>query len=478
MKETAHYLPQDMEEFIGNPLVEALPMLEEPTLYPKLLLVCPPYSEEDRRRPAALRLIRLQRLAELHIPTKEDTLLLLGINRCLRWGYANRNPMEDDIIAKAYKERNIGRTSEIKKYMRSINAPIYGFPVLGISGVGKTTSVHNVLSLFPQVIEHVSYQGKEFKKKQLVWLKVDCPADGTQKGLCSAILRGIDEALGSQYTEEILRNRMSKDVLLGKVSELVRALYLGIIVIDDIQNLCGTKGSVSRELLNFMVSLANSLKIPVIMVGTPRILELLQKEFQQAKRASGEGEIRMELMEKESQEWQRFIKILWKYQYTGNRVNLTDRMENAFYEESVGNPFIASTLYKVVQDDAIISRKETFTVRDIHRVANDKMGITSKMRHDMLKGIDVELNRYRHLWSAERINDPDLDKKQQNASRSTIDSYAELMTELAAKLEGTGINMASSRSFARQAMAAYPTEKNIGILLGYAMELYKASGTE
>ena len=108
----------------------------------------------------------------------------------------------------------------------------------------------------------------------------------------------------------------------------------------------------------------------------------------------------MDLMSDDSPEWKRFIKAIWRYQYTSEKVNLTAKMEDVFYAESVGNPFIASTLYKVVQDDAIISQKEKFGITDVRRVSKEKMGITAKMRSDMLAGIDVELNTYQHLWEA------------------------------------------------------------------------------
>lgn len=476
MKEPAHYYPQSMEEFIGNPLLEAVPPMDDPSLYPKLLLVQPPYRPEDRQLPPSARLIHLQRLAELHIPTKEDVMLLMSINRVLRWGYAGRNPMGMDVVGEALRGQGIELTEKLSRYLAGIIAPIYGFPVLGISGVGKTTSVQNALSLFPQVISHQSYHGVPFEKDQLVWLKVDCPGDGTPKGLCSAILQGIDVAMGTDYAQQIIRNRMSKDVLLVKVSQLVQSLYLGIIIIDDIQNICSTKRPVSDELLSFMVSMANSLKIPVVMVGSPKILDLLQKEFQQAKRASGEGEIRMNLMPQDSPEWNRFMKILWRYQYTAKRVNFTEKMEKAFFEESVGNPFVAATLYKLVQDDAIISTKETFTASDVRRVADDKMGITAKMRRDMLNGVDVELNRYRHLWSAAPF--PGSGQPQNEAMpQKTDDRYSKKMAALTAKLEKEGIGMAESRSYARQAIAAYPDETDIDVLFGYAEELRKSDVT-
>lgn len=107
----------------------------------------------------------------------------------------------------------------------------------------------------------------------------------------------------------------------------------------------------------------------VFIYLSTKILRLLQREFQQAKRASGEGEIRMDLMAEGSQEWKRFIKAIWRYQYTAEKVNLTAKMEEVFFAESVGNPFVASTLYKVVQDDAIISQKEKFGITDVRRVS-------------------------------------------------------------------------------------------------------------
>ena len=477
MKETAYYHDQKLVEFMGNPLIEALPPMEAPENYPKRLMVLPAYSDEDREMDATYRLARLQGLSHIHIPTKEDLMLMLGISRCLRWSYVGRNPIPFEQVRELLEKAGTEVTESLERYLTCPKAPMYGFPVLGISGVGKTTSVENVLSLFPQVISHTIFREIPFDHEQLVWLKVDCPPDGTPKGLCSEILKGVDQVLRSDYTEQILRNRMSKDVLLIKVSRLIQSLSLGILVIDDIQNLCGAKETVSNELLSFMVSMTNSLRIPVIMVGSPKILRLLQREFQQAKRASGEGEVRMDLMARDSQEWDWYIKTIWRYQYTANKVNLTSRMKETFFEESVGNPFVASMLYKLVQDDAIISRKEKFGVADVRRVSKEKMGITAKMRGDMLAGVDVELNAYRHLWEAadsmgrmqdlagSRKSKKDTDGKDYNAS----------VTELSARLETMGIPMNEARSYARQAIAAYPNDDNQDVLFGYAMALYKAT---
>ena len=185
----------------------------------------------------------------------------------------------------------------------------------------------------------------------------------------------------------------------------------------------------------------------------------------------------MNLMSHDGQEWDRFIKFVWRYQYTVNKVNLTTEMEGEFFEESVGNPFVASMLYKLVQDDAIISKKEKFSVADVKRVANEKMGITAKMRRDMLAGVDVELNAYCHLWDAADIlgKMPTLEKNKAGDKADAEDGYNAIVAEIAARLEKSGIPMNDARSYARQAIAAYPNDQNMDVLFGYAIALYNAT---
>ncbi|MBR2258167.1 MAG: hypothetical protein IJ899_12725 [Blautia sp.] len=165
MKENAYYHDQQIVEFIGNPLIEALPPIEDPAKYPKRLMVLPDYSKDDRKKDPAWRLARLQRLSHIHIPTKEDSMLMLGISRCLRWSYVGRNPIPFKEVKTILENGGTEVTDALERYLTSSKAPIYGFPVLGVSGVGKTTSVENVLSLFPQVISHTTFRGIQFEKR-------------------------------------------------------------------------------------------------------------------------------------------------------------------------------------------------------------------------------------------------------------------------------------------------------------------------
>ena len=396
-KAAEYHEKTDITEFIGNPLIAALPESLPQEALIKELFKRPPYEEEERNSFPQSRLEMLSRIGMLHIPYTHDMFIARNLSRCINWGYVSRNPMPFETTAQVLATYKGEVSPELENYLTATLFPTYGFSVLGISGVGKSSSVMNALMRYPQVIDHTQYQGIPFTCSQIVWLKVDCPGDGTPKGLCTAIIQQMDAVLGTNYRSEVT-SRISKDMLTTKVSQSLRTHHLGVLVIDDIQNLCDAKKDASSDMMSFLIYLMETLAIPVVMVGTPKVLSLFQQEFQLAKRATGDGTVRMDLLRRDTKEWERFIKIIWSYQFTASRVPLSPELEKVFYEESVGNPFLCAILYKLVQDDAITSREETFTVQDVKKVAREKLCITSGMRANMLSGQDEELRKYEYLW--------------------------------------------------------------------------------
>lgn len=78
-------------------------------------------------------------------------------------------------------------------------------------------------------------------------------------------------------------------MLLIIMTQLVRQFQIGILVIDEIQHLSEAKGGGSDKMLNFFVTLVNTIGIPVVMIGTTKAMSILQSEFRQARRGSGQG---------------------------------------------------------------------------------------------------------------------------------------------------------------------------------------------
>ena len=263
----ATYTQSSFIEFIGNPLVETLPTLPELSELPRKLLVQPKYRPSERYKPDEERLFALQRISALHIPTRADTDIAINLGRCLIWGYFGRNPMSRSTVEKAIQKAGYSLTEPEKNYLFGFTAPVYGFPVIGLSGVGKSTSIANILKQYPQIITHTAYMGEPFVATQVVWLKVDIPCDGSPKGLCAAIIQELDAVAGTRYAAEYISSRTSKDVLLIRVRQLASSFHLGVLVLDEVQNLCTAKKEASRELLNFLVMLANTIRIPIVIIN-------------------------------------------------------------------------------------------------------------------------------------------------------------------------------------------------------------------
>lgn len=88
---------------------------------------------------------------------------------------------------------------------------------------------------------------------QIVWLKLDCPHDGSIKGLCFQFFEAIDRALGTDYFPRYTKSRYTVDVLMVLMTQLVNLYQIGILVIDEIQHLSLAKGGGSEKMLNFFV---------------------------------------------------------------------------------------------------------------------------------------------------------------------------------------------------------------------------------
>ena len=142
-------------------------------------------------------------------------------------------------------------------------------------------------------------------------------------------------------------------------------------------------------MLNFFVTLVNVIGLPVVLIGTSKALPILQGEFRQARRSSGHGDLIWNRMKKE-RTWTMFVKSIWEYQWVRNKVDLTAQMMDAIYEETQGIIVLAVILYVLLQEDAILSERETFDAADIQRVARKKMGLVQPMI-DALRRNDQKL---------------------------------------------------------------------------------------
>lgn len=138
--------------------------------------------------------------------------------------YCRRNPIE-----RAYWQRLDRRVGELltgrSKLLNRSSAT--GMSIIGISGGGKTTATEAALNLTPQVILHSSFRGETFTSTQVVWLKLQCPFDGSVRGLCIAFFDAMDKFLGTNHLQNYVSGRRTVDELLPHMARV--SIFINII---------------------------------------------------------------------------------------------------------------------------------------------------------------------------------------------------------------------------------------------------------
>ncbi|HIE6633204.1 MAG: ATP-binding protein [Bacillus paranthracis] len=393
----ALYTEQILHEFRGNPLIEALPPILEEEQIVQYCSVFPQYDERERELDASYRFHCVQRLFQYFQPFEKHLDLEQRISRTIRQGYLSRNPFNRQqvmIMHESYRSLKAG------EFLDSYNIPIkrtaHGFTIIGLSGIGKTTALERILSYYPQLIQHREYEGEAFQFTQISWLKLDCPYDGSVKGLCISFFSELDRLLGTNYFKKFGTRRNTVDVMLQHMTHLASLHAIGILIIDEIQHLNLSKSGGSDKMLNFFVTLVNTIGIPVVMVGTNKAISILQSEFRQARRGSGQGDMVWGQMPKDDT-WDLFVEGMWDYQWMKFYTPLTEEINELLYEESQGIIDIAVKLFMISQLRAISTGTEKITLSLMKQVAKDSLRLVRPMLQALKSGIPSEIAKYEDI---------------------------------------------------------------------------------
>jgi hypothetical protein len=175
---------------------------------------------------------------------------------------------------------------------------------------------------------------------------------------------------------------------------------LGALVIDEIQHL--NKSKIGPDaLLNFLVTLVNTIGVPVILIGTLSAIPLLQDNFRQARRANGLGSLIWDRMP-QGKVWDYFIDQLWRYQWTRDSTELTPKIREVLYDESQGILDIVVKLFmlaqlRLVSIGEVREGPETLTVGLFRRVAREDFKIVRPMLDALRANDKAALLKYDDL---------------------------------------------------------------------------------
>lgn len=241
--------------------------------------------------------------------------------------------------------------------------------LLGTSGLGKTTTIRKCLSLMPQVIAHEKYMGKAFFCKQILWLFCECPSDASTKTMSYNIVRALDQAVGSNHLDYLLRMRSTASSAVATyIKVLCMTYHVGLIVVDEIQNLVvqAQKTNRIKPLIRFLTELTNDSATAIYLSGTPLAETVFSEEEYLRRRTRGPRLLPF----KPDGVYRNFLQRLWPYQYTARKAELTDKLANQMYDYSGGIPAYIIKIFEEAQVKAIMDGADMLTSKYIQSAAS------------------------------------------------------------------------------------------------------------
>ena len=197
---------------------------------------------------------------------------------------------------------------------------------------------------------------------------MQCPFDSSVKGLLLEVLRKVDEVLDSKYYQNALRARATTDMLIGSVSQ-VALNHIGMLVVDDIQNVANSKNG--KSLIGALTQLINNSGISICMVGTPDSTRFFESAMQLARRSVG---LQYTTMSYDAY-FQEFCKVMFSYQYTQKKTEITDGILEWLYEHSAGVTSVVVALIHDAQEIAILNGKEALTLESLNAAYEQRLSL-------------------------------------------------------------------------------------------------------
>ena len=350
----AIYRQADLPEHRDNPLIEALPPIKSRHDVMVALSNFPEVNEAERELSDLLREQYIDRIDAFRCPQESFYECYKTIVRLLRTGYASRNPLDKHTVRYLHYSAE-GKLGDA--FGDGFHRPRAGtFSVTGISGVGKSTMLEQVLGHFPQVIEHRNYNGHDLAPlRQIVWLKVNCPPNSKPRDLSESLLVAIDDALGMERTSPPARS----GTLLRLIGQKIKSSFIGVLVIDEMQRL--TRANGENQLINFLHEIVDTLGVPLVFCGNPEFEDKMRHRLRFARRAESTGFMRLKPLAYQSADWQTFVQYLWRYQWTCIYTPLTDELNIKLHKLSKGILAVAQRLFVTAQLKVIGTEYEVIT---------------------------------------------------------------------------------------------------------------------
>lgn len=397
---TPEYTPYPIEEFRGNPLVEAIkfPPSDHDDAIARLMRK-PTFDPAERDLPSMMRMLLPARLKNFMFPTSQHVKILKQIYCQVLDGYRFRNPCSPDTQSVMH-----GGNGHRLNYEPVIDSPASRPATIsfltGLSGMGKSTLIRAAMGTMGRpVIMHSDYQGKPFTESQILYLMRNVPDQCTPKMLCKSYGIYTDSLLATKLYTKPFSTDLSRSGYVDELKKIITNHHLGALVLDEFQNLslAGTKGL--EELISLLINFRDQLGVPIILVGTYRAADLLHGGLSITRRLVEGGFHELKRPQKpDDEDWSAMCEIVWEFQWVKNPVGFSEGILNTLYDCSQGITAIMLALFIAAQVEAIDSGAETVDAKLLKSVYLDQMKPLHQIINALRSGDVALLNNFDDLY--------------------------------------------------------------------------------
>ena len=327
------------------------------------LRIKPEYSELIRKATEAERLIALQDLYSVYIPTDMSREIYSKLYLALLRSMSKKQSLT--AIRQFSENQKIIRGKEFSSIIGGSDS----FTIIGDSGIGKSATVSRVIDMISgqRVINLPN------SMRIIPCVQIQTPADCSVKGLLYEVLRKVDEILDTRYHYNATRVGSTTDMLIGSVST-VALNHIGLLIVDEIQNVVNSKNG--AVVVGMLTQLINNAGISICMVGTPKSALFFGQEMMLARRSLGlsYGPFSYD------DTFTSFCEGLFQYQYVQHKASLDEGILQWLYNHSHGNASIVVSLIHDAQEIAVLDGSEELSIVSLEKAYKSRLA----MLHDYL----------------------------------------------------------------------------------------------
>ena len=340
-------------------IIRILPPMKSGSELLSALEVLPEYDNAICDADTPVRLMALSDLYRVYVPSRMSleiySKLYLALMRSL----------QKKSTTLATQQKNQNYRAIIQQEYNGIMGGSDSFTIIGASGIGKSSAISRAITL---ITENRVIEVENPYTNIIPCICVQCPFDSSVKGLLLEILRKVDEVIGGNYYPNALRARTTTDMLIGSVSQ-VALNHIGLLVVDEIQNVCNSKNG--KSLVGMLTQLINNSGISICMVGTPESAVFFEQAIQLARRSLG---LRYDVMGY-GDSFKQFCEVLYSYQYVKQRSAITDGIMEWLYEHTSGNISVVVSLIHDAQEIAILNGREILNLESLNEAYQQRLSL-------------------------------------------------------------------------------------------------------